>query len=51
MQDTYMVRIKWNKPTVTVLTEGNSICAASVQSQPIMGLVVATARCRPTVEV
>lgn len=37
--------------TVTVLTEGNCVCecvcAASVQSQPIMGLVVATVQCRP----
>lgn len=51
MQSTYTGSINRNKPTVRVITKGNSICAASVQSQPIMGLVAARARCRHTVEV
>lgn len=50
MQRLYMQSINRNKPTVTVFTKGNSNCAASVQSQPIMGLAVATEQCRPTVE-
>lgn len=50
MQCVYMQSINRNKPTVTVFTKGNSNCAASVQSQPIMGLAVATEQCRPTVE-